>query len=444
MAFSKRETILLLAGDLFFLAGSLWFALAIRNFSYPSLSYFLNNFIPFTPIFLFSLVVFYVAGLYEKPTRPNRLAIGERIIGAQFANTVIAVIFFFVLPLTIAPKTILAIYLIASVAIITMWRFYAVSHFAPREKLDAVLVGTGKAVEEVAEELSENDRYTIRIATHIDTSVTDSSHIAKDIAGAIHAGARVVIIDVFEPSIVKILPELYSTMLEGVRFVTFEAFYEEMFDRVPLEHIDYTWLLDGLPRQHILSDVIKRVVDIFGAVVGGVFALVAIIPSAIALSIFGGTPFIFHERIGRGGKVFSIVKLRTMLLNDHGDPKLQARNRVTRLGMFLRKSRIDELPQFWNVFVGDLSFIGPRPEMPRIASVYEREIPYYHARHLIMPGLSGWAQIRDYDAPRGGADVEKTRRKLSYDLYYLKHRSLGLDLAIALKTIRALVAFSGS
>ena len=90
-----------------------------------------------------------------------------------------------------------------------------------------------------------------------------------------------------------------------------------------------------------------------------------------------------------------------------------------------------------------MSFIGPRPELPSIAEVYEREIPYYSIRHLIAPGLSGWAQIYDYDAPRGGADVERTKRKLSYDLYYLKNRSFGLDMTIALKTLRALASFSG-
>jgi lipopolysaccharide/colanic/teichoic acid biosynthesis glycosyltransferase len=138
------------------------------------------------------------------------------------------------------------------------------------------------------------------------------------------------------------------------------------------------------------------------------------------------------------------VKLSSMRLNDHGDPELQKKNQVTRFGRFLRKTRIDELPQLWNILVGDLSFIGPRPELPALVEVYEHEIPQYRLRHLVTPGLSGWAQIRDYDAPRGGADVARTRRKLSFDLYYLKHRSFGLDLAIAIKTLRALISFSGT
>ena len=133
-----------------------------------------------------------------------------------------------------------------------------------------------------------------------------------------------------------------------------------------------------------------------------------------------------------------------MRFNDHGDPDLQKKNSVTTFGRFLRKTRIDELPQLWNVLVGELSFIGPRPELPTIAKTYELELPQYWMRHMITPGLSGWAQFHDYDAPRGGADVPRTRRKLSYDLYYLKRRSLTLDLAIALKTVRALLALSGT
>ena len=139
-----------------------------------------------------------------------------------------------------------------------------------------------------------------------------------------------------------------------------------------------------------------------------------------------------------------MYKLRTMLFDDHGDPELQKKNRVTLFGRLLRKTRIDELPQLWNVLKGELSFIGPRPELPKIAEVYEREIPFYHLRHLIAPGLSGWAQIHDYNVPRGAADIEKTRRKLSFDLYYLKRRSFGLDLAITLKTLRALLSLSGT
>jgi lipopolysaccharide/colanic/teichoic acid biosynthesis glycosyltransferase len=203
-------------------------------------------------------------------------------------------------------------------------------------------------------------------------------------------------------------------------------------------------LLESLPTHRAWYDIAKRLFDLLLAAILSVIALPFICVAAAFLFLENGAPFLYHERIGKGGRTFRIRKLRSMLFDDHGDPALHKKNRVTLLGSVLRKTRIDELPQLWNVLVGDLSFIGPRPELPKIAEVYEREIPQYRMRHLIAPGLSGWAQINDADAPRGGADVVRTRRKLSFDLYYLKHRSFGLDLAIAIKTLRALFAFSGT
>lgn len=222
------------------------------------------------------------------------------------------------------------------------------------------------------------------------------------------------------------------------------SLYEEIFDRVPIEYIDSNELIKSLPKNRVIYDRSKRAFDILLAVVLSIIAVPFIAVAAALLSLENGAPFLYHERIGRGGRTFRIMKLRSMLYDDHGDPELHKKNRVTALGRFLRKTRIDELPQLWNVLAGDLSFIGPRPELPKIAEVYEREIPQYRIRHLIAPGLSGWAQILDYDPPRGGADVPRTRRKLSFDLYYLKHRSLGLDLAIALKSLRTLLSFSGT
>jgi lipopolysaccharide/colanic/teichoic acid biosynthesis glycosyltransferase len=232
--------------------------------------------------------------------------------------------------------------------------------------------------------------------------------------------------------------------LQNIFSQVFVSLYEEIFDRIPLDHLDSAQLLESVSGRRTVYDGAKRVFDITLALIGIVIAAPIVALAALMLSLESGAPFFLHERVGAGGRTFRMLKMRSMLLNDHGDPLLQKKNRVTRLGRFLRKMRIDELPQLWNVLVGDLSFIGPRPELPRIAEVYEKEIPQYWVRHLIPPGLSGWAQIHDYDAPRGGADVLRTRRKLSLDLYYLKHRSFGLDLAIAMKTLRTLLAFSGT
>jgi lipopolysaccharide/colanic/teichoic acid biosynthesis glycosyltransferase len=136
-------------------------------------------------------------------------------------------------------------------------------------------------------------------------------------------------------------------------------------------------------------------------------------------------------------------KFRSMTGADSGSEVLKSKLRVTPLGKMIRRTRIDELPQLWNVFKGDLSLIGPRPEFPALVEEYRKHIPYYHLRHLVKPGLSGWAQLYHDNHPHHGSDVEATREKLSYDLYYLTHRSLTLDATIALKTVKKLLTRSG-
>ncbi|MFZ2500763.1 MAG: sugar transferase [Minisyncoccia bacterium] len=444
MAFDRRETILLLVGDFFILVASLWVALLLRNLSIPLWGYFEANLIPFLPMFLISLGVFYIAGLYEKQTRPIRRVMGARIFGAQVATVAIAAILFFILPLDIAPKTILMLYLVVSVIAESSWRFYRMNHeMRESNRVPAVLVGNGAAVSELYDEVQENDRYLIRFRAHIETKGLRKGGVLAAITDHLNAGVRVVVVDTFDAAVIRDMPMLYELVAKGITIKDFATLYEEIFDRVPLDHIDAAQFLEVLSQRHMLYDGAKRLFDIVLAFVGSVVAVPFILIAMLALSFEGNSPFFCHDRIGKSGRLVSIIKLRSMLLNDHGDVELQKKNRVTALGRFLRKSRIDELPQLWNVLMGDLSFIGPRPELPKIAEVYEHEISHYWMRHMITPGLSGWAQIHDYDAPRGPADVERTRRKLSLDLYYLKHRSFGLDIAIAIKTLRALLAFSG-
>lgn len=444
MAFDRRETAILLIGDFLILSASLWAALLLRNLAAPSLGYFLANFIPFLPIFLLSLIVFYVSGLYEKQTRPIRSVMSIRILGAQAATVAVAAILFFLLPLSIAPRAILALYLAISVAAESAWRFYRMGReIAEGKREPALLIGSGPAALELFEEVNGNGRYLIRFSGRLETADLRGRSVHGAIAAAFANGTRIFVIDLSDPAAERDMPALYDLISDGAVFIEFASLYEEIFDRVPLAHIGAKTLLDFLPTRHTLYDTTKRAFDILLAVCAVALAIPFIVAAAFALSLGGGSPFIRPKRIGRGGRTVRLLKLRTMLFDDNGDPELQKRNRVTALGRLLRKSRIDELPQLWNVLIGDLSFIGPRPEFQKIAEVYEREVPQYRLRHLITPGLSGWAQIHDYDAPRGGADVERTKRKVSYDLYYLKHRSFGLDLAIAIKTLRTICAFSG-
>jgi lipopolysaccharide/colanic/teichoic acid biosynthesis glycosyltransferase len=207
--------------------------------------------------------------------------------------------------------------------------------------------------------------------------------------------------------------------------------------------LDEAWVLRSLSEnKKDFYDFFKRLIDIVLASVGAVLSLPFYPFAALLIKLEDGGPvFIKQTRIGRGDSPIVIWKFRTMHGSDEGEwLNKTGDKRVTKVGKFLRKSRIDELPQLWNVLGGSLSLVGPRPELPRLVSLYETEIPYYRLRHLVVPGLSGWAQIHHESPPHSLAE---TREKLTYDLYYIKHRSLFLDVAIVLQTIRTLLSRTG-
>jgi lipopolysaccharide/colanic/teichoic acid biosynthesis glycosyltransferase len=155
----------------------------------------------------------------------------------------------------------------------------------------------------------------------------------------------------------------------------------------------------------------------------------------------GGVIFSIQRRFGRGGKILNIYKIRTMMFTDDGEwAKHNKENKVTRVGAFLRKSRLDEFPQLWNVLIGEVSLVGPRPDILALGGRLSAEIPYYMMRYTVLPGLSGWAQVNQ-DAPPNS--LEETKIRLQYDLFYVKNRSLILDLVIMVKTFRVLVLRTG-
>jgi lipopolysaccharide/colanic/teichoic acid biosynthesis glycosyltransferase len=196
-------------------------------------------------------------------------------------------------------------------------------------------------------------------------------------------------------------------------------------------------------------DLAKRSLDVAISFVLGIVSLFLFPFVYLAIKLDDrGVVFSYQTRVGQNGVPIKIMKFRTMsVANDDGkwgaSTSVQVVNTVTRVGAFLRKSRIDELPQLWNVLKGDISLIGPRPEFPDPVASYSEKIPYYSLRHIVKPGLSGWAQIYHEKHPHHGLDTEETRNKLAYDLYYIKNRSFMLDIKIALRTLKVLISFAG-
>jgi exopolysaccharide biosynthesis polyprenyl glycosylphosphotransferase len=222
----------------------------------------------------------------------------------------------------------------------------------------------------------------------------------------------------------------------GCRVTNETTFYEAAFGEVPVAHVDPNWFfhadLSGQREEHA---TMKRVFDLCAAAIGLVITLPMLPFVALAIWVCDRGPVFYSQmRVGAGGREFKLYKLRTMRTDAEKFGTVWAADndpRVTTIGRLLRRTRLDELPQFWNVLRGDMSMVGPRPERPDIVSELSRMIPYYQERHLIKPGISGWAQIRY----RYGASIADARRKLQYDLYYIKHMSLELDLVILLRTV---------
>lgn len=431
----------LFLGDLFALSVALWATLLVRYGSFPEIDIFFNHLEPFSFLFLFSTLVFFIAGLYDKHTLLLKRGTGETILYAQLVNIVIAAVFFFLVPYVgIQPKTNLAIYLLLSSALVILWRIYIVPKIRSERRQEAILVGSGATFDELYREVSMNDRYPFIFIEHLRLARAHKDAVRNSILTQIHErGVTLIVVDISGRSVEELFPEWYDLMQNGIRFVDASELYEQLFDRVPLPLLEYSWFMHhAFTPQAVAYGVAKRVVDIGIAVVLGVVSLAVFPFVALAIRLDDRGPIFFtHARVGMNNKIIHIYKFRSM--------SIHVKEHITKVGAVLRKYRIDELPQLWNVIRGDLSMIGPRPESPHLVEGYAKEIPYYATRHIVQPGLSGWAQINEYDAPkRDVLDVERTKKKLACDLYYVKNRSFLLDITIALKTIRAIVSRSGT
>ncbi|MDP4020699.1 MAG: sugar transferase [Candidatus Adlerbacteria bacterium] len=443
----RPRTLVLFAGDLFFFTLALFITLFLRAFEPPSWGLFLEHLQPFSILFALWLGVFFVAGLYEsRSIILARRALSTSLLGAQTVNISVAALFFFFVPwFGISPKTILFIYLIVSFLSILLWRVSVFPRLGIQKSEEALVVGNRPEVKELAHALAHAPFAPVRMVEVIDPS---SVSLAKDVAEALKAHrVRFIIADFGDGSVSHAFPDMYNFLSAGVRFFDAMALYEEVFGRIPLSILDDRWFARNVSRySHTLYDPLKRIMDITVAAVGGTLSLVFYPLIILAIKLEDGGPAIISmTRVGEGGKIFKFYKFRSMSGNDNAEYGAQGTTtlKVTWVGKFLRVSRLDELPQFWNVLKGDLSLIGPRPEAPSLVELYEKEIPYYGVRHLIKPGISGWAQLYHDNHPHHGAEVGATREKLSYDLYYLKHRSLALDGIIVLKTLKKLFARSG-
>ena len=232
--------------------------------------------------------------------------------------------------------------------------------------------------------------------------------------------------------------DIVSLLEGGVKFMGLVEFYEKFLGRIPSKKLDQSWLVRlDLRFRNPIGLRLKRLLDLSVAVVGLLVSFPLLFIALVFIVLESGFPSFFkQQRTGFLGRPYTLFKLRTMKVDaEKSGAKwaVEGDRRVTRVGSFLRKWRIDEIPQFWNVLKGDMSVVGPRPERPEFQEELNKEIPHWNCRHLVKPGLTGWAQIRF----RYASDSESSEEKLAYDLYYIKNASIILDIQIILSTLRS-------
>ena len=307
-----------------------------------------------------------------------------------------------------------------------------ISHFRAIYKQENLLFLVQESTQQIELDLDPNSRIVG------DWGALDAALDEYDVAGVIVVSRSSLPADLVD--------QLLRIRISGTRIYDITDFYEKFLSRLPVFNLDQNWIAmsHGFDLIHNPMGLkLKRYLDISIAIVLGILLLPLIVIAALLVLVSSGTPVLFRQiRTGENGVLFRVYKFRTMVQDAEPDGAQYASEndpRVTLPGKLMRKFRIDELPQLWNVIVGDMSFIGPRPERPEFISILQRRIPYYDLRHIVKPGLTGWAQVM-YGY---GDSTDDAAEKLQYDLFYIKNYSLTLDLSIIIRSVKVILFGTG-
>jgi sugar transferase (PEP-CTERM system associated) len=397
-------------------------------------------------------VAFYCSQLYDFTTLNSRAEHLMQLIQAAGYACIPLGLLYSLWPDLMPGRGIVLIGITLAVPLIALCRS-AVAAGVIEQKV--LILGTGELARAVAGALSSRQDLRVSIVGFLAGGENTNSEIpaahkllgrVEDLAGVTRAAEVDRIIVALEERR-RVLPvrELVRLRMEGVRVEDAQTAMAELSGRVSLNAIQPSWFVfsDGFRRSDLLI-LMKDSLDLVCAVVGFVLTLPIMAVVALAIKLDSKGPVIYRQRrVGVGGRCFEVYKFRSMRTDaEREGARWATRNdpRVTRVGAFIRKYRLDELPQFINVIRGDMSFVGPRPERPEFVEELREAIPYYDERHTVRPGITGWAQVQ-YEY---GASVEGAFRKLEYDLYYLKHMSTLFDLRIILHTVKTVFSGRGS
>lgn len=450
--------LVLAAGD--FLVGSLAVLAALLMWSLTGSSP------PLQPSFIWAHAAWFgFAPLWTvalRPARRFRVAFSVRqtagrIVHAALALLLVYLTVYFYAPRQTLPRLMVLHFLWQATILTFAWRIVYIWVFtATSLRRRVVIVGTGRAGRAMLRAIGHSG---LVYGGEVLGFVHDDVLGPADVDGLPVLGGARSLRDIARSGVAEILvavdgrpsPDLVQALVhcreDGLDVVPMASVYEQLLERVPVEHVESDWMVTSFvdaDRSRDASQFVKRGMDVIAAVVG--LGLLLVVGPLIALAIVAdsGRPVLFTQpRVGRGGRVFRLLKFRTMVAGAEPDGEalwaIPDDPRITRLGRWLRRLRLDEWPQAVNILAGEMSLVGPRPERPEFMAELERRIPLYRTRLLIRPGLTGWAQV---NVPYGDS-VEATAVKLEYDLYYLKYQSLVFDAWIVLRTAGAVLGLKG-
>ncbi len=380
-----------------------------------------------------------------------------RLLQAAGAASIVLAALYFTMPGLMIGNGIFVSALFVFVVGILAWRLLF-NHLTGSLRLQEriLVVGTGETARKVVRQILDQREFAYRVIGFIDD---DAARIGERIVnpGIVGTPADIgmlierhqidrIVVGLSDRRGKLPVEELLRAKMAGVRVEDATTTYERVTGKILIDDLRPSWLIfsDGF-RVSRITRWMKRSIDLTLSLILGVVSFPMMVLTAIAIAIESGRPvFYCQERVGENGKTFTLCKFRSMRTDaEKGGTPIWATtgdDRVTRVGRFIRKTRLDELPQIWNVLRGDMSFVGPRPERPFFVAELATQIPFYQQRHTVKPGLTGWAQVKY----RYGSSLEDSREKLRYDLYYIKHLSVSFDLTIVFDTVKVVLFGKGA
>jgi sugar transferase (PEP-CTERM system associated) len=395
---------------------------------------------------------FYYNDLYDLTVVHSKTELAVRILQGAGAVAIILAFLTMLAPgVLIGTGTFLTALGILLVAV-PAWRlaFDGVTR-DPHMEERVLILGTGASARGVADLIASQHDFSYRVVGFIDDGGTAPSGVK--VIGGIGDLSDVIKRQHIDRVIVSLsdrrgrmpIRELLQAKLSGVRVEDTATTYERLSGKILIDEIKPSWLIfsDGFCASRA-TRAVKRAVDLALAAIGLVLAAPLMLLTAVIVGLESPGPILYRqERVGENGRIFTLFKFRSMRLDAENGTPVWAKERderVTRVGRFIRLTRLDELPQLWNVLRGDMSFVGPRPERPFFVEQLAAVIPFYMERHAVKPGVTGWAQVKY----RYGSSVEDAMEKLRYDLYYIKHLSIVFDLTIVVDTVKVILSGKGA